>query len=62
MELTIFVLVPFSRIGLDFSRSFDEFFVLYLREHLDDESVERGQYQLRVARWSTRTPVIGSSP
>ena len=62
IEFTIFVLISFSRIDLNFSRPFDEFFVLDLREHLGNESVERGQYQLRAARWSTRMPIVGSSP
>ena len=44
VELTIFVLVPFSRIDLDFSSPFDEFLVLDLREHLGDGSVKRGKY------------------
>ena len=42
VELTIFVLIPFPMIGLDFFRPFDEFLVLDLREHLGDGSVERG--------------------
>ena len=62
VELTIFILVPFSRIDLDFFRPFDEVLVLDLREHLGYGRVERGQYQLRAARWSTRTHFIGSSP
>ena len=62
VELIIFVLVSFSRIDLDFFRPLDEVLVLDLCEHLGDESIERGQYQLRVANWSMRTPVVGLSP
>ena len=62
VELTIFVLVPFLRIGLDFFRPLDEFLMLDLHEHLGNGSVKREQYQLKVARWSTKTPVVGSSP
>ena len=40
--LTIFVLVPFLRTGLDFSWPFDEFLVLDLCEHLGDRSVDKG--------------------
>ena len=42
VELTIFALVPSPRISLDFSRPFDKFLVLDLREHLGNKSVERG--------------------
>ena len=44
VELIIFVLVPFLRISLDFSKPVDEFLVLDLRKHLGDGSVEKGQY------------------
>ena len=49
VELTIFVLVLFFRIGIDFFKPFDEFLMLYLCEHLGDGTIARGQYQLRAA-------------
>ena len=39
VEFTIFI---FSGINLDFSKPFDKFLMLDLREHLDDGSVEMG--------------------
>ncbi|GFZ09795.1 hypothetical protein Acr_21g0003940 [Actinidia rufa] len=50
LELTVLVLISFAGIGFDFFRPLDEFFMLDLREHLDDRSIERWQNQLRVTR------------
>ena len=61
MELTVLVIVSFAGIGFDFSRPLDEFFMLDLREHLGDGSIERWQNQLRATRWSVRASITGFS-
>ena len=61
VELTVLVLVSLMGIGFDFSRSLDKLFVLDLREHLGDGSIERWKHQLKAMRWSAKASVLGFS-
>ena len=44
VELIVLVLISLVGVSLDFTRSFDEFFVFDLREHLANRSVEGWRY------------------
>ena len=61
VELTIFVFVSLSGVGLDFSRPLNEFFELNLCQHLGDGRIEGHKYEVRSARWSSRAFVVDSS-